>query len=155
LHRGRSRTVHWIKESRLKFRSATTARPTVQSRVCDPPVPYARSIREGLEIAANPVLGTNRPAQAGSRERVLTETELSAIWHACGDVDYERIVRLLQLTAQRRDEVGSKQWAELDAFSGLWTLPSADQEPTRAFVTICSRRPGPTPTLPKWPRLPL
>ena len=83
------------------------------------------AIREGLDIAANPVLGTNRPAQPGSRERVLTETELSAIWQACGDDDYGRIVRLLLLTAQRRDEVGSMQWAELDTFSGLWTLPSA------------------------------
>ena len=37
----------------------------------------------------------------------------------CGDDDYGRIVRLLLLTAQRRDEVGSMQWAELDTFSGL------------------------------------
>ncbi|UPT97662.1 integrase family protein [Bradyrhizobium barranii subsp. apii] len=83
------------------------------------------AIREGLDIAANPVLGTNRPAQPGSRERVLTETELSVIWHACGDDDYGRIVRLLLVTAQRRDEVGSMQWAELNTSSGIWTLPSA------------------------------
>jgi integrase len=83
------------------------------------------AIREGLDIAANPVLSTNRPPQPGSRERVLTETELSAIWRACGDDDYGRIVRLFLLTAQRRDEVGSMQWAELDISSGLWTLPSA------------------------------
>ena len=83
------------------------------------------AIREGIDIAANPVLGTNRPAQPGSRERVLTDTEISAIWQACGDDDYGRIVRLLLLTAQRRDEVGSMQWAELDTFSGLWTVPSA------------------------------
>ncbi|MGY4447927.1 integrase [Bradyrhizobium sp. i1.3.1] len=83
------------------------------------------AVREGLDIAANPVLGTNRPVQPGSRERVLTETELSAIWQASGDDDYGRIVRLLLLTAQRRDEVGSMQWAELDTSSGLWTLPSA------------------------------
>ncbi|SFN38917.1 Integrase [Bradyrhizobium sp. Rc3b] len=83
------------------------------------------AIREGLDIVANPVLGTNRPVQPRSRERVLTDRELSAMWHACGDDDYGRIVRLLLLTAQRRDEVGSMQWAELDTFSGLWTLPSA------------------------------
>ncbi|WP_229159127.1 tyrosine-type recombinase/integrase [Bradyrhizobium brasilense] len=81
------------------------------------------AIREGLDITANPVLGTNRPAQPASRERVLTEAELSAIWRASGDDDYGRIVRLLLLTAQRRDEVGSMQWAELDTSSGLWTLP--------------------------------
>ncbi|MDF0523402.1 integrase arm-type DNA-binding domain-containing protein [Bradyrhizobium yuanmingense] len=83
------------------------------------------AIREGLDIAANPVLGTNRPVQPGSRERVLSETELSAIWRASGDDDYGRIVRLLLLTAQRRDEVGSMQWGELDTISGVWTLPSA------------------------------
>ncbi|WP_174683047.1 hypothetical protein [Bradyrhizobium mercantei] len=37
------------------------------------------AIREGLDIAGNPVLGTNRPVQPGSRERVLTKTELSAV----------------------------------------------------------------------------
>ena len=83
------------------------------------------AIREGLDIAMNPVLGTNRPAQPGSRERVLTETELSAIWWASGEDDYGRIVRLLLLTAQRRNEVGSMQWAELDTISGLWRLPGA------------------------------
>jgi integrase len=41
------------------------------------------------------------------------------------DDDYGRIVRLLLLTAQPCDEVGSMQWAELDTVSGLWTLPSA------------------------------
>ncbi len=50
---------------------------------------------------------------------------LSAIWRASGDDDYGRIVRLLLLTAQRRDEVGSMQWTELDTISGLWTLPGA------------------------------
>jgi len=59
------------------------------------------------------------------RERVLTDTELSAIWQACGDDDYGRIVRLLLLTAQRRDEVGSMEWTELNTISGLWTLPGA------------------------------
>lgn len=82
------------------------------------------AIREGLDIAANPVLGTNQPAQPASRERVLTESELSAIWQACGDDDCGRIVRLLLLTAQRRDEVGSLQWTELDTRLELWTLPA-------------------------------
>ena len=112
------------------------------------------AIREGLDIAANPVLGNNRPAQPESRERVLTETELSAIWQACGD-DYGRIVRLLLLTAQRRDEVGSMQWAELDISGTLDAASHTDQEPSRALAAIGSRRPGPTPSPPRWPGLPL
>ena len=33
----------------------------------------------------------------------LTDAELRAIWRACPDDDYGRIVRLLMLTGQRRD----------------------------------------------------
>jgi integrase len=82
------------------------------------------AIREGLDIPANPMLGTNRPAEPKSRERVLTDAELAAIWRACGDDDYGRIVRLLMLTAQRRDEVGAMQWGEIDQDKRLWTIPS-------------------------------
>jgi integrase len=82
------------------------------------------AIREGLDIAANPVLGTNRPAQPRSRERVLTDRELAEIWAALGDDDYGRIVKLLMLTAQRRAEVGSMRWTELDSDMNVWTIPS-------------------------------
>jgi integrase len=67
------------------------------------------AIREGLDIAANPVVGTNRPAEPKSRERVLADSELAEIWAAFGDDDYGRIVKLLMLTAQRRDEVGGME----------------------------------------------
>jgi integrase len=79
------------------------------------------AIREGLDIPANPVLGTNRPTEPKSRERVLTDPELRAIWRACSDDDYGRIVRLLILTAQRRDEIGGLRWAEIAA--GAILLP--------------------------------
>jgi integrase len=82
------------------------------------------AIREGLDIPANPVLGTNRPAQPRSRERVLTDRELAEIWAALGDDDYGRIVKLLVLTAQRRDEVGGMRWTELDSDMNVWTIPS-------------------------------
>lgn len=58
------------------------------------------AIREGFEIAANPVFGTNRPAEPKSRDRVLTNSELAEIWRACRDDDYGRIIKLLMLTAQ-------------------------------------------------------
>ncbi len=73
----------------------------------------------------NPVIGTNKPAEEKSRERVLSPAELKAIWNACGDDDYGVMVRLLILTAQRRDEVGSMVEAELDEDGTLWTIPSA------------------------------
>jgi integrase len=79
-------------------------------------------MRAGL-TEANPVAGALRVAAETSRERVLTPDELASIWSACREDDFGRIVRLLVLTAQRREEVGSMTWSELDLEQGLWTIP--------------------------------
>jgi integrase len=80
------------------------------------------AIAEGYELEANPVTGSNRPKGPKARERVLTDDELRTIWAATADGgDYSRIVRLLMLTGQRRDEVGGMAWVELDGY--LWTIP--------------------------------
>lgn len=92
------------------------------------------AIREGLDIPGNPVLGTNRPEQPKSRDRVLSDAELAEIWQAYGNDDYGRIVRLLFLTAQRRDEVGRTQWPELDTTDKRWTLPGARTKNHREHV---------------------
>jgi integrase len=82
---------------------------------------FAWAVREGL-ANENPVIGTNRPAEARSRDRVLTDAELREIWSACREDDYGRIVRLLILTGQRRDEVGGMTWSELDLDQGTWRI---------------------------------
>ena len=92
------------------------------------------ALREGLDIPGNPVLGTNRPQQPKSRDRVLTEGELAEIWRACGVDDYGRIVRLLIVTAQRREEVGGMQWRELDCVAGRWILPGARTKNHREHI---------------------
>jgi integrase len=84
------------------------------------------AIGAGIELAANPVHGTNRPAEPGPRKRVLADAELAAIWRACGDDDYGRIIRLLILTAQRREEIAGLRWQEITAsVDGATLLPSA------------------------------
>jgi len=92
------------------------------------------AIREGLDIPGNPVLGTNRPEQPKSRDRVLSEAELAEIWRACGVDDYGRIIRLLIITAQRRDEVGGMQWPELDSVAEQWILPGARTKNHREHI---------------------
>src|SRR5262249_32659637 len=71
----------------------------------------------------NPVVGINRPKKTPSRERVLSDLELATIWHALEDDDFGIIVRLLMLLGQRRSEVGSMTWREVDLERGLWTIP--------------------------------
>lgn len=74
---------------------------------------FAWAIGEGL-CDLNPVIGTNKNGE-DDRERILSDAELAAIWHAAPANSYGRIVRLLMLTAQRRDEIGGLRWAELRA----------------------------------------
>jgi integrase len=72
---------------------------------------FAWAMRQGL-LDSNPVTGTNRQPEQ-SRTRVLSDAELKIIWNALGSDDYSAIVRLLILTGQRRDEIGSLCWSEV------------------------------------------
>ncbi len=78
--------------------------------------------REGL-IEANVVANTNRAPENGARSRVLEEDELRDIWQALGDDRYDSIVRLLAMTAARRDEIASLRWSEIDMDAALVVLP--------------------------------
>jgi integrase len=73
---------------------------------------FAWAIGEGL-TENNPVIGTNKASDRKPRERVLSDSELAAIWNAAPDNAYCRIVRLLMITGQRREEIGGLREAEL------------------------------------------
>ena len=77
-------------------------------------------MREGL-VDANPVDGTGRRAE-GSRDRVLSTDDLRAVWKALGADEFGAIVRLLILTAQRREEIGGLRWSEIT--DGAIELPA-------------------------------
>jgi integrase len=74
---------------------------------------FAWCITEGL-LDSNPVIGTAKADEGGSRERVLTNDELRTLWRGLGDGRFADIVRLLLLTGQRRNEIGKLQWGEID-----------------------------------------
>jgi integrase len=74
---------------------------------------FAWAVTEGL-LENNPVQGTAKADEGGSRERVLTPDELRQLWRSLGDDRFSDIVRLLLLTGQRRNEIGHLQWSEID-----------------------------------------
>jgi integrase len=76
-------------------------------------------------VEQNPVLGTIKPKEAEGRTRVLSDAELAAVWRDAGDEEHGKIVKLLILTASRRQEIGGMRWSELDKERGTWTLPAA------------------------------
>jgi integrase len=55
--------------------------------------------------------------------RALDDDELVDVWLACRENDYDRIVKLLILTGQRRQEVAGMADSEIDLPRRLWALP--------------------------------
>jgi hypothetical protein len=74
---------------------------------------FAWCIAEGL-LETNPVTGTAKADENGSRERVLTKDELRKLWRALDQDKFSDVVRLLLLTGQRRNEIGKLQWSEIN-----------------------------------------
>lgn len=58
-------------------------------------------------IAASPIRKLTKPHKEKDRTRVLTDAELVAIWNACEDDSFGKIVRMLILTGQRRGEIAA------------------------------------------------
>jgi integrase len=98
---------------------AMAARTAAYARAC-----YQWAIRRG-SIEANPF--ANIPLNPTvKRDRVLTDAELRAIWQATAKPgSFNNIVRILMLTAQRRDEVADMAWSELSDDRSTWTIPAS------------------------------
>jgi integrase len=83
---------------------------------------FTWAMRQGY-ATFNPVAASENADAAPSRDRVLKDTELAAIWRGCGDDEFGQIVRLLILTGCRREEIGGLKWSEIDRDAGTITLP--------------------------------
>ena len=96
---------------------------------------YGWGVRKDL-VPANPFTGIEPPAAEKSRDRVLDADELASIWRAAGTLTIPNgaFVRVLMLTAQRRDEVAKMAWAELSPDLTTWTLPRERAKNDKAHV---------------------
>jgi len=84
-------------------------------------------------LEGSPAAAVKRPAKEVKRDRVLTESEIRAIWHACNELGaFGRAFKLMLLTGQRRNEVGHMSWAEIDAKQRTWVLPRSRTKADRA-----------------------
>ena len=84
---------------------------------------FSWAMKEGL-VEANPVLATNTHRVVKSRDRVLSSAELAEVWRAAGNGAYGVVIKLLILTGQRRNEIGSLPWTEVDLAASLIRLPN-------------------------------
>jgi integrase len=76
-------------------------------------------------ISVNPCDGLKPPTKEKARDRVLSEAEIRAFWAATDELGWPfgPLFKLLLLTAQRRDEVATIEWSEIDFDKSLWSLP--------------------------------
>lgn len=89
-------------------------------------------------VGANPAANVEPPAPARSRDRVLADPELKAVWKASERLGHPfcNIVRLLILTGQRKQEVNRMTWSELDLDGDepSWTIPRDRMKRDREHV---------------------
>ncbi|MBX3598586.1 MAG: site-specific integrase [Rhizobiaceae bacterium] len=66
-------------------------------------------------IQSSPMDGIRRDNHASSRDRVLSDAEVQWFWKAAGNMEWPfgPYLRMLLLTAQRRNEVAGMRWHEL------------------------------------------
>ncbi len=106
------------------------------------------------KIDASPATAVKRPTlKETKRKRVLTETEIRALWRATGGFSYPAgpFVRLLLLTGQRRREVAEMAWSEVDLDNKLWTIPAGRMKADTAHVVpLAPEAAAILESLPRW-----
>jgi integrase len=89
------------------------------------------------EDFVNPIIRgmTRSSARFTARDRILTDHELRAVWSVLLETPYPfgPLFRMLLLTGQRRDEVASMRWDDLQG--DLWIIPKERYKSARENVT--------------------
>jgi integrase len=85
-------------------------------------------------IPADPTARVRKVIKETARDRTLTDDEISLFWSSCEKLSWPfgPMYKLLLLTAQRRDEIGSLEWSEIDFDRRLWTIPREKAKNDRA-----------------------
>lgn len=93
------------------------------------------AIERGL-IEQSPCAGMKRPTKDISRDRVLTDEELQAVWKTADQEKYPFgvITQLLILTGQRIGEVTTIRWQDIDLGEKLWNLEATRNKSGRAHI---------------------
>ncbi len=97
------------------------------------------AVREDL-IAANPAAEIDRPAREEERDRVLALAEIKRVWAAAEAMGYPYgpLIKMLILTAQRRNEVAGLLRDEIDGTN--WKLPDSRAKRGKGHLVPLSPR---------------
>ena len=125
-----------------------SARPIREIKRCDVVQVLDRLVSAGTPVAANrslsaikkvfawaldrgvidthPLIGLRPPSREMSRDRVLTDNQLSQLWGLASQLDFPfgPLLQLLMLSGQRRGEIAQMRWSQIDVHRRVWTIPS-------------------------------
>lgn len=89
-------------------------------------------------IGHSPAEHLAKVASERSRDRVLNQDELCAVWHAAEQLGYPfgPMTQLLILTGQRRSEVAGALWSEIDFNNKTWNIGKERSKNGKASV-VC------------------
>lgn len=100
------------------------------------------AVASGL-IPRNPLADTRAITVEKPRDRVLAHDEIATLWlETSRPGDFSTIIRLLLLTAQRREEVAAMRWSEIDLDRGIWELPGSRTKNGRPHLIPLSSQVG-------------
>ena len=88
----------------------------------------------------SPVEGVPQGWRARTRDRVLSDAELTSIIKSARKISgpFGKIVELLALTGQRREEVAQLTWDEIDEMNKIWCLPAARSKNNKGHIVHLS-----------------
>lgn len=97
------------------------------------------ALRRGL-IETTPAALVERPGEETRRERTLSADELRFIWPEAEGLGYPMgaFFRMVMLTGQRREEVATMAWADIDLGAKVWTIPAVVTKAGRAHTVPLS-----------------
>jgi integrase len=96
---------------------------------------YTWALERGI-VETSPCAGIKAKAAETSRERVLSDDELMAVWRAANALGqpYGAFIQMLTLTGARRNEIAGMRWQEVDFEGETFTLPKSRSKNGREHV---------------------
>jgi integrase len=93
---------------------------------------YNWAIRDG-RCVANPASGVRSAIRETSRDRVLSDPELAAVWRATMSLSdpFGPYIRLLILCGQRRTETAHMRWRDINLDTAIWEIPASESKQGR------------------------
>jgi integrase len=101
---------------------------------------FAWRMKRDETLLRSPCEGVDDPSAETSRDRVLSDAELAALWRVA-DADgfpFGRLVQVLILTACRRDEARDAPWSEVDLDGRQWLIPGQRTKNSRDHLVPLS-----------------